>query len=145
MALPFLEQTDTTHSVNILRGLHCFPGQGVLRVVILGLGIAGVQMVSVLHSCYWHKTGGELCLPLNTNKTLIQCFLHTTDRSVYQRCPALLQASFRGKTRGTMRKKTSSKTMRCCSSIQFTLGQKHRASFSSTAKCPSPFSAQLLF
>lgn len=112
MALPFLKQTDTTHSVNILHCLYCFPGQGVLRVVILGLGIAGVQTVSVLHSYYWRKTGGELCLPLNTNKTLIQCFPHTTDRLVYQRCcdvPSCISGELQ---REDQRKKTSSKTMK---------------------------------
>lgn len=86
MALPFLKQKDTTHLVNVIHYLHCFPRQEMLRVLNLGLGIARVEMASVLHSYYWHKTGGELHLPLNVDKTLSQHFLQTTDRLVYKRC-----------------------------------------------------------
>ena len=75
MALPFLKQTGITHLVNILHHLYHFPGQGVLEVVNLGLGIARGEMAAVLHSYFWRKTGGELHRLLSSDKTLIQHFL----------------------------------------------------------------------
>lgn len=167
MALPFLKQKDTTHLVNVIHYLHCFPRQEMLRVLNLGLVIAQVEMASVLHSYYWHKTGGELHLPLNVDKTLSQHFLQTTDRLVYKRCCDVLSCISdklqREDWKYRVSKKPQAKVMKNSvphwalkvvsfrsparhyySSTHFGSGQRHTASFPSTAKYPLSFCEELL-
>lgn len=81
MALPFLNETDITHSVNILHHLYHFLGQGVRGDVNLGLSIARGEMAAALHSYLWDKTGGDILHLLSPDKTLIQHFHQTTDWS----------------------------------------------------------------